>query len=61
MWTGRGAVAMKWLVTVALDSGGAATVEVFATNKADAEYRAAVKAEALYGKVVRVIACRKTR
>lgn len=53
---------MAYLVTLAMQDGGKdATVEVFATNKGDAEYRAAVKVENTWGRPVsHVKACRRT-
>ncbi len=51
---------MKWLVTVALQNGSDATVEVVATNKSDAEYRAAFKVETERKSLTsHVVACRK--
>lgn len=51
---------MTYLVTLAMQVGPDATIKVIATNKADAEYRAAMKAEITYGRCVsHVKACRK--
>jgi hypothetical protein len=52
---------MKWMVTFALRSGGEVTIEVYATNREDAEYRAAMLASDTRGSVERVIACRRAR
>lgn len=49
---------MMWMVTLRMRDGNTATVEVSATNRPDAEYRAAQKAENTYGAVESVIACR---
>lgn len=50
---------MNYLVTLEMKTGPSATVQVIATNKADAEYRAAEKAETIYGPVSHVLATRK--
>lgn len=50
---------MKYLVTLRLQDGTEATYSVIATNRADAEYRAADKAEEQGKRVSHVIACRK--
>lgn len=51
---------MTYLVTLAMQTGPSATVKVTASNKPDAEYRAAFKAETVYQRSVsHVIACRK--
>ena len=51
---------MKWIVTLKMDAGPDATVEVFAPSKNTAEYRAAYKAETLYNRnVLWTIAARK--
>jgi hypothetical protein len=41
-----------WEVVVALQQGGSMPVRIFATNKADAEYRAAFKVEDHHSLVV---------
>jgi hypothetical protein len=49
-----------YIVTIAMQSGPAATVTVLANSKADAEYRAAMKVEARNnGLTSHVIACRR--
>lgn len=40
---------MRYMVTLATSNGRDAVVTVIATNKQDAEYRAAAKAESTYG------------
>lgn len=51
---------MTYLVTLTMQIGPDVTVLVHANNKSDAEYRAAMKAETVYGRCVsHVKACRK--
>ncbi len=50
-----------WLVTLASHGGQTCTVRVFALNRGDAEYRAAVEAEEQRGfSVARVVVARPT-
>lgn len=51
-----------WNVVVALQKGGSVPVRVFATNKADAEYRAAFKVEDQNNLATsHIISCKRTQ
>jgi hypothetical protein len=53
---------MYWVVSFRLTDGRTVVVSVIATNRSDAEYRGAVKAEGIYKtNVERVLRCARQR